>query len=382
MSDFVFRISPNIILGSYTASRAGQFARDWGSRYMVVIDPVLKETGTTEKILQSLRDRKIDFFTFEEVSADCDSQTISRAVTLARESHIHGIIAAGGDVTINAARAISAVFNDTHDLYDFVDGANPTTAPLPLICIPTTMRAPFIFTDRTPVIDARSQQVKLLKVQNGLCKMVIFDPNLTVTLTENQISTMTLETLCIAIESYISQKAGFFSDMIAEKAIELLGFGIDGASSLTVTTPQEILLSQGGCLASLSCATSAPGAASLISLCINARYKISRSLVTAILLPHIIDYCSTFKATRLQKAATLLRILTDETTPEQAAATLAENMRQRLAQANLPTRLKDLSISIEQLALCAEDAGQLEFASSLPRNMTADDLFDLIKLSF
>jgi alcohol dehydrogenase class IV len=393
MADFTFRISPNIILGSYTTSRLGQFAKDWGSRYMVILDPILKEVGTSDKILQSLTDRKIDFFTFDEIPPTADTKTIERALALAKQSHIHGIIAAGGGKTLNVARAVASVFNEAHDLYAFVDGAIPTTSPIPLICVPTTIRDAFVFTDRTPVIDARSQQVKLLKSQNGLCKMVLFDPNLTVTLTENQTASMSLEAICLAVEAYVSQKASFFSDMLIEKSVELLGYALDGSQTLTVTTPQEVLLSQGGCMASLGSASSSLGAASLLALCINARYKISRSLVTSILLPYIIEDCAKFKTDRLAKLAQLLRIdpsaaVTADTanaaapTQEQLVEALAENMRQRLAKANLPARLKDLSVSIEQLALAAEEAGHLDLMNTLPRSMTSDDLFDLIKLAY
>jgi len=382
MADFIFRIQPNIVLGSYTTSRLGQFARDYGSRYMVILDPILKEVGTSAKVLQSLTDRKIDFFTFDELTSSTDTQVVNTALSLAREAHIHGVIAAGGAKTLNVARAVCALYNESHDLYDFIDGATPTSAPLPLICVPTTMRDAFMFTDRTPVVDARSSQIKLLKTQNGLCRLALFDPNLTVTLTENQVASMSIETLCLAVEAYLSQKATFFSDMIVEKAIELIGYAMDGSPTLTVVTPQEVLLSQGGCMASLGSASSALGISSLLALCLNARYKISRSLTTAILFPYVIEDAAKFRTDRLAKVARILRTAPAEAKDADAVVSLAEYIRQHLAKANLPTRMKDLSITIEQLALVAEDAGQLELINSLPRSMTADDLFDLIKLAF
>lgn len=382
MADFIFKIQPNIVLGSYTTSRLGQFARDYGSRYMVILDPILKEVGTSTKVLQSLTDRKIDFFTFDEIPSAADTQVVTTAISLAKEAHIHGVIAAGGSKTMNVGRAVAALYNESHDLYDFVDGAAPTSAPIPLICIPTTMRDSFVFTDRTPIVDARSSQIKLLKSQNGLCRLALFDPNLTVTLTENQVASMSIETLCIAVEAYLSQKASFFSDMIIEKSIELLGYAMDGSPTLTVVTPQEVLLSQGGCMASLGSAASSLGAASLLSLCINARYKISRSLTTAILFPYIIEDAAKFRTDRLAKVARILRAAPVTAKDIDAVSALAEYVRQHLAKANLPTRLKDLSVTIEQLALVAEDAGQLELINNLPRSMTADDLFDLIKLAY
>ena len=49
MSDFVFRINPNIILGSYSLSRLGQLALEWGTRFMVILDPILKEVKISDK---------------------------------------------------------------------------------------------------------------------------------------------------------------------------------------------------------------------------------------------------------------------------------------------------------------------------------------------
>ena len=100
------------------------------------------------------------------------------------------------------------------------------------------------------------------------------------------------------------------------------------------------------------------------------------------MFPYIIEDAAKYKSDKLAKVARILRLATEATTDEAAVASLAENIRNRLAMANLPTRLKDLSVTIEQLALCAEDAGNLELINSMPRSMTSDDLFDLIKQAY
>lgn len=382
MADLSFKVSPNIILGSYTASRIGQPVIKIGTRFMVISDPILRETGTLDKITKALDDKKIEYFVFDELSDGADSEVLSRALKLARESHIHGVIALGGGKPISIARALCAFYNEVHDLYDFLDGSSLTTSPLPMICVPTTIRDAFIFTDTIPLVDARSSTLKLLKSQSGLCKLVVFDPTLTNTLSDNQTQSMTIETLCLATESYLSQKANFFSDMIAEKSAELLGYAINGASSLTITTPKEELLSQGGCLASLAAAVSSIGTSSLLSMTINARYKISRSLVTTILFPYMIEDAANYKAARLAKLAKILFPELKEKSDDDAIHSFAEDIRQAIAKANLPARLKDLSVSLEQLALAAEDAGQLDLVNSLPKSMTSDDLFALIKLAY
>lgn len=382
MADFSFKVSPNILLGSYAASRIGSSVLSYGTKFMLIVDPILRENGSAEKITKALDDKKIDYFIFDELSKGGDSEILERCLKLAREAHVHGVIALGGGRPIAIARGICALYNEIHDLYDFLDGARPVTAPLPLICVPTTIRDSFVFTDSIPLVDARSSTLKLLKAQSGISKLVLFDPTLTATLTENQTESMALETLCLAAESYLSQRENFFSDMIAEKSIELFSFALDGSQTLTVTTPKEELLSQAGCMASLAAATSSIGIASLLAMCINARYKISRSLVTTILFPYMIEECAKFKAGRIAYLAQKMNVAQTEQTDEEAAHAFAENIRQRIAKANLPARLKDLSISLEQLALAAEDAGQLDIVNNLPRSMNSDDLFGLIKTAF
>lgn len=382
MADFVFKISPNIILGSYSASRIGQFIQEWGKKFMVIMDPILQECGVAAKIKQSLIDRKVDFFVFDEIPNAPDTTVIAQALKLSREAHIHGIVAIGGTKTTNIGRVVAALYNEAPDLYDFVDGSVPTAGALPLICVPTTMRDIFLFSDKSPIIDARTRQLKTLKIQNNITKLTIFDPNLSVSLTENQTASVTLETLCMAVECYISQKANFFSDTIVEKALELIISSLDGASTLSSATSPELFFAQGGCMTSLACGLAFPGAANLLALAINARFKISHSIVTSILFPYIIEDAAKYRTEKLAKVARILRVASDTTSDDAAVSALAENIRNRLALANLPTRLKDLSVSIEQLSLAAEDAGNLDLINCMPRSMTADDLFDLIKQAY
>ena len=186
MSDFIFRINPNIVLGPYTISRLGQQVKEWGTRFMVIMDPFLNEAKLSEKIMQSLIDRKVEGFVFAELTEGTSTKTIERALALAKEGHVHGIIAIGGAKALHVGRIVAALYNEVHDLYTFVDGAVPSTNPLPLICIPTTYRAPLTFKQDVPVTDARCNQLKFMQVQNAVCKLVLIDPNLMLTLTDNQ----------------------------------------------------------------------------------------------------------------------------------------------------------------------------------------------------
>ena len=141
-------------------------------------------------------------------------------------------------------------------------------------------------------------------------------------------------------------------------------------------------MEQGGCMASLAVSTSSAGIASILALAINARYKISRSLVASILFPYMIEEVAKFKADKIEKIARISGIADETLSREEAVQTFVENIRQKIAKANLPVRLKDLDLSMEQLAISAEDAGQLDIMTTLPRSMTTDELFELMKQAY
>lgn len=382
MADLIFKISPDIILGSYTLTRLGQYAKNLGSKFMIIMDPILKDFNLAEKITQPLTDRKIDFFIYDNFNDGATTKDIENAVILAKQSHIHGIIAAGGEKAINAGCAVAALYNENRSIYDYIDNPGTAADSIPLICIPGTCRAPYAFTNSIPVTDSRSRQVRQLKIKDNACSLMLWDPNLSLTLTENQNTSLSLETLCLACEAYFSQKASFFSDMFCEKSFELLSYGMDEKKSLDITTPQEILLAQGGCMASLSVSTSSPGIASLLALAINARYKINRSLAATILFPYVIEEVAKFKADKIEKIARLYGTADEKLSRAEAVQSFTENIRQKIAKANLPVRLKELNLTMEQLATCAEDAGQLDIMTMLPRSMTTDELFELMKQAY
>jgi len=382
MADFIFRINPNIVMGPYTVSRLGQQVHEWGKRFFVILDPILKEVKLADKILQTFTDHKVDTIIFSELSEGMSTKTVQRALTLAKEGHVHGVIAIGGEKALNIGRAVAAYYNEIHDLYTFVSGATPNAQPIPCICVPTTYRFPFIFTGDLPLTDSRNHAVKFLKIQQNVCKLALVDPNLMLSLTENQKSTLTLELLNMGIESYISQKSNFFGDMFAEKGLEILSCAMNGSPSLDITTPEEVLLAQAGAMISMAASSSSLGMSTLLSLGINSRYQIKKSLASAILLPFAIEEASKFKVAKLEKLAHVMKVIPDDVSGEEACAALADFVRQRIAAANLPTRLKDTKLSIEQLSLAIEDVSQNELINQLPRSMTTDDLFDFVKQAY
>lgn len=382
MADFVFKISPNILLGPHTLARLGQVASAWGTHFMLIADPVLKEYSLVDKTVAALEEKGISVFVFDEVPAAATTTTLEQALSLARGAHVHGIISFGGIKTASLGRAVAALFNENHDIYDYLSGAQPYSGALPFIEVPSTGRDAFMFMDKTPVIDARTRQIKLMKTQNGICKAVVIDPNLYMYMSPNTASSMIFHALSLAIEGYVSTKSNFFSETILGKAIEMLLLALDPEQSKLVGTPSEMLVAQGGSLASMGVAVSSPGVATAIALACNARYKTSTSLVSSILLPYIMEDASRARVDRIATIGKMLGVGAPGQSASDCAKAATNDIRRRLALSGIPTRLKDLSLTIDQLVPVAEDASSLDIMNYIPRSLSSDELFDLIKQAY
>ncbi|MCR4789655.1 MAG: iron-containing alcohol dehydrogenase [Treponemataceae bacterium] len=383
MADFIFKISPNIMVGSYLTARLGQYAKEYGNHFMVIIDSDLKKLDIESKVRTSLEECSIDFFIVNDVKVSPDTAEIERVLKLAKDARIQGIISIGSSKISNFSKAISALYNEEKGIYDYIDGgAKSEVECLPLICIPTHMKDEFLFSNRIPLVDARSRKTVLAKAKDAMCKLALFDPNLTIGMTDKQVSSNFLCALCIAIEAYISQKANFFSDTIIEKAIELLASGIKSKEELTEAENPESYLAEGSCMTSMGVAVSALGPASILALLLDGRYQIDSALSSVILLPYIIEDTAKYKIDRIVRIARIMKICEADTDDEGAKNALLEFIRSKLAENELPARLADLNVTIEQLAAIADNAGSMDIIDGFPKSMNSDDLFELLKQAF
>lgn len=382
MADFSLHSTPNIIISSYSASFLGKYIEQYGKRCMFIVDPVLRSVGLLDKVTQSLQTKSLDYFIFDDFEQSPTTKTITQALNLARDSHIHSIVAFGGTKTFCVARAVSSLFFEPSDIYSYIDGKEISKPSLPLICLNSTFREPFVFTNKIPLVDSRKLDTQVLTVQENLCKTLIFDSNLCVSLTENQKQTMAFESLCLALESSLCQNANFFTQMLSEKTIELLKTVICEKNSLTITTQKEELLVQAGAMASFSVGTGSLGVASLLALTINNRFNVGHPLVSSILLPSIIEYYGKFKTDQIVHFASIFIDFGEELSKEEKIKAFADFIREQMAKDNLPSRLKELSVPLETLALAVEDATKTEYTNFLPRAITNEELFELLKAAY
>ena len=96
----------------------------------------------------------------------------------------------------------------------------------------------------------------------------------------------------------------------------------------------------------------------------------------------MIEDAAKFRKDRIARVAKIIRAASLDASDDEAVSAFTEYVRQHIAKANLPARLKDLNVTIEKLSLAAEDASEVDLINTLQRSMTSDDLFELIKQAY
>ena len=382
MSSFTFKFTSNIVIGNYSIAKIGSEAVQFGKKFLFVVDPLLHEIGIAKKIIDALEERGISVLIFDGIKRSADSDIIENALGLARGVFVDAVIASGGMGAVAVGRAVASLYNETGSIYDFIEGKPCTAEPLPFIEVPSTCREPFTFTPFSPIVDVRSRKIHLLKIRSDLCKLCVFDTACYSNLDLNATTAAILQGVGIAFEGYISSKTNFLAEAILGKAIDRFLLSLDPQQDRIVGTTREMVIAEAACLTAVGISFSSPGLGTAIALSCAGRYNISSSVVGTILLPHLLINAQTSNLDKILKIGRMLNINTQGVDPLGIAQAAIEEIRRRLVQANLPTRLKDIDLTIEQLVAVSEDAVSLSFMNYIPKPMRSDDVFDLLKEAY
>jgi alcohol dehydrogenase len=382
MADLIFHVPQNILFGLDTVNRIGSIVSSFGKRALLVTEAILYEQNTIERI-QDLLDRKsIESIVYDEVVPNATSVCVDEGVRLARSAHIDVIIGMGGIRALSTAKCIAMIAPLEKDMDDMLSGEPPAAPALPYVEIPTTCRDPFMLIDQYLMVDARDRSAVIGQTQSEITKTIIVDPRLSLTLPAKYTATTVLSTLLNAIEGYISSRSNFLSDTLFTKVFEIIGSIIRGSAKDMASPHSRAAASRAGLLTAIALSASSAGIGTALSYAINARLMVPKSMIATILIPHVLEFNS---SSSVEKVATMGRLMGEETaelTVVDAANRVIESMRTLIGSLELPSRLRDFDLELDDMVDVVEMAHSFDMINYLPRTVSSEDLYDIIKTAF
>ena len=382
MPDILFQIPTRVVFGLDTVNRIGQLAAEFGERAFLVTEAILYEGKVINKVQEILDKKGMQHIVFDEVVPNATSKTVDDGVTLARGSHADVVIGLGGIRTLSIAKCIAMTATADNDMDDFLSGVQPQKPPLAFIEVPTTCRDPFLFGEEYLMVDGRDRAGRIGRAQKGITRAVLIDPKLSLTLPAKYTATTIMDTLLGCIEGYLSARANLLSDTYFVRAIEMLGVIIKEGIQSVDDIRMRLNASMAGLLLGLGLTTSRQGIGAALSYAINARFMAPKSWVSTILLPAVMEFAVNVRGDRIAHIAKLLGEDVSDTASVEAPTRAIDALRRVISSLGLPTRLREFDLSLDEMIEVAGAARSFDMMNYLPRVVSTEDIYELIKSAF
>jgi len=351
-----FQIVPRIIFGPGAADILAAEAKHLGKRALVVIDPSLVKTGQADSILAPLREKKIDVATFDNVEPEPWVETADEAGAAASKHKADTVIGVGGGSTMDVAKAAAVLATNDGKASDY-QGLDLVEKPgLPSIMVPATAGTGSEVTF-TAVLSRKKPRMKAGINSNFLFpKLAVLIPRLTLSVPRDVTATTGMDALTHAIEGFTSRQATVLSDMVASKAIAMIGANLKQAveDGNDITARTNMLM--GSLLAGIALANAGVGAVHSLSYPLGGNFRVPHGVANGLLLPYVMRFNIKHCAAKYAETANLLGEHTRGLKHNQAAEKAIIFVERLMQETGVPTKLGALGISREHFPEMASGA--------------------------
>jgi len=379
MDDFHFHSPAEIILGLGVIKRLGLIAAPFGSRALLVTEDILSDSGTPLLVQDLLIKRGIECLIFDEIGTGSTSRAAEKAIAIARGSHAQIVIGLGGIRTLSIAKSVAGISPVSLFMDNYSGDIEMDAPPLNYIEIPTTCRNPFMLRDDALVIDAKNRKPRILKIRGNFAKVVVIDPELTLSLSEKYVTSTLLDTFLSSVEGYLSKTGSFLSDTIFLKSIGIITSIFQEITRNPDNMELRLSASRAGLLSAFGLSMSSQGLGSAVAYAAGALFMIPKSIISTMMIPYVLEYGNKVSPQKVAKMAPILDQQIDRSSIREASERVVEIMRTKIGLQEIPMRLKDFNLDIEDITAVSDAAASFRMLRNLPSAVSAQEIFEILK---
>jgi len=319
---------PRILrVGAGASSELVVTLRELGvSRPLLITDPYMVQCGYSERVMEPLRDEGIAVGVFGDCVPDPTTDSVEAALAVLREGDFDCVVALGGGSSMDTAKAVAVLALLEGPMRDY-KVPYQIDSGLPVIAIPTTAGTGSEVT-RVAVISDTQTQEKMLCMGLGLMPVAaLVDFELTMTMPYRLTADTGIDSLCHALEAYVSRKANPFTDSIALTAMKTIAENIRTAcaepENRVAREAMMLAATQGGIAFANASVTLIHG----MSRPIGALFHVPHGLSNAMLLPEITAWSVEHASARYAHCARIMGMADGADDDAQALEKLVTGLR-------------------------------------------------------
>jgi alcohol dehydrogenase len=395
-----FHSAPHLLFGRGATRQLGDLAvRQGVKRVLVVTDPMILKAGLLEPIHAPLSEAGVAVEVFSGGEPEPSLKVAEACLAAARHYRPDALIGLGGGSNMDLAKVTAVSFTHGGQPRDYFGDDKVPGPVVPLFCLPTTAGTGSEVSAAAVVTDT-DNAIKVSTLSNYLRpRLALVDPLLTVTCPPKVTADSGIDALTHAIEAYtavdyehfslpagessVYQGKNPLSDVMAEKAIALIGYFLRRAVRKGDDLEAREGMAVAATMAGLAFSNAGVALVHALEYPVGAAVRCSHGAGNGLLLPFVMRYNL---PTRKTAFATVARLLGEdvygfsEDDAAERAVTAVERLR---ADIGIPLRLRDLGVKQEQLRGFAEKAaGITRLLRVNPRPSAAADLEGILKAAY
>ena len=210
------------IFGIGSSEQLGKRLKEYGcTKILYVYDPAMGMLGFAEKVRAVMEAKGIETVDFTGVVSEPTTIMVDEAIKIARDAKVNGVVGFGGGSSMDVAKMVGAMLVNEGCIGDYVgkNKGKPMKSFSPIVLMPTTAGTSAEIT-RGAVVTDSTTGFKTSAKQRGT--LAIIDPQFTAGLPPSATASTGIDMLSHATESFINHKPHWLSDVLDEKAIELI----------------------------------------------------------------------------------------------------------------------------------------------------------------
>ena len=375
MESFEFFTPTKIRFGRGCLSSIKDEAPTLGKKGLLVTDKGMIECGLAGKIMDYLKEERIDFLVWSDIVPNPRDIDIEKGAKFAAENKIDYLIAIGGGSAMDTAKAIGAIMTNGGKCEDWYEG-NLKKPIAPLICIPTTCGTGSEVTHESIVNNTKTLEKDCIWGPMNSVKIAIIDSEVIDYLPGKILGSTGMDALTHAVEAYVCKAANPITDALAIKAIEMIGKSLISAVEKHDPESLENMMAA-STMAGMAFGNSDVASVHSISEALGGYYDIPHGVANAMMLAPVSRLSIKGAPEKYADVAKALGVDTEGMTVEEAANAGIDYIQEMADKLGIP-HFNDMEmVDPKDFARLAKTAANASETEDNPVMMHEQDFIDL-----
>lgn len=373
-------VTPEIIFGKNAIKQVGDACLRLGAKKVLIVsDCGVAKAGWLEKVIDICKESHLPFATFIDVTTNPKDTEVVYGCRTFIEHECDAIIGVGGGSALDVAKAIAILATNGGKISDY-EGVDKIEKPLPpMIMIMTTAGSGSEVSQFSVIVDSNRKKKMTIISKTLVPDIAIIDPYTLITKDSSLTAATGMDVLTHSVEAYVSIAATPLTDVQAKNALSLVSSYLRPSVASKTNEEAKEAMAMASLQAGLAFSNAILGATHAISHAIGGKFLLSHGEINAILLPYVMDFNFIASPQRYTEMAEFMGIDTRGMTQREAGNAAIQFVKELSLDIGTPQRLSDVGITEEMIDFTSQTALEDTCMITNPRDMTLEQVKNLLK---